>query len=154
MPSTVASMNFEAEAPRQLGALADALPFGLCGRHPIVGKGVAPRAGVDLDHRRADGERRLNLPRLGGDEQRDADAGLPQSANNGRENLMLAGHIEATLGGALFASLGHEAGGVRAGIDRDPNHFLGRGHFEIERLCNLRLEAGNVVVADVPPVFT
>src|SRR4029450_4733576 len=47
-----------------------------------------------------------------------------------------------------------EAGGVRAGIDRDPNHFFGRGHFEIERLCNLRFEAGNVVVADVPPVFT
>src|SRR5207245_45716 len=36
---TVASMNFEPEAPRQLGAMADALPFGLYGRHPVVGKG-------------------------------------------------------------------------------------------------------------------
>jgi hypothetical protein len=66
---------------------------------------------------------------------------------------MLAGHVEATLGGTLFASLGHEASGVWAGIDRDPNHFLGRCHFEIERLCDFRLQAGNVVVANVPAVF-
>ena len=86
-------MNFESEAPGQLGTMANALPLGLHGRRPVIGHRVAPRAGMNFDHRRADGDRRLDLPRLGGDEQRDADAGVPQPGDNRSKHVVLAGHI-------------------------------------------------------------
>ena len=66
---------------------------------------------------------------------------------------MLAGDIQAAFGRALFTSLGNEAGRVRSGLERDRDHLLGRRHFKIERLCDLRLEPRNVLVADVPAVF-
>jgi hypothetical protein len=149
----VAGMNLEAEPPGELGAVTDPLPLGLRGRHPLVGKGVAPRAGMNLDHRRTDGDRRLNLARLGGDEQRNADPGLPQSGDDRGEHLMLAGHVEAAFGCAFFAPLGHETGGVRGGGNSDAHHFLGRRHFEIEGLGEFSLQPRNVVIADVPPIF-
>src|SRR5262249_23664991 len=146
-------MNFEAEAPRELRAVADALPLGLRRRHAIVGQRIAPSAGVNLDHRRADRDRRLGLPRLGGDEQRNADAGPPQSGHDRGERVVLAGDIEAAFGRALFAPLGDETGRVRAGVDGDAHHLLGCRHFEIERLCDVRLEACDIVVADVPAIL-
>ena len=65
---SVTGMNFEPEPSGELGAVTDPLPLGLRGRHPFVGKRVAPRARMNLDHRRADRDRGLNLARLGGDE--------------------------------------------------------------------------------------
>ena len=50
----MAGMNLEPETPRELRAVADALPFGLRRRGPIVGQGIAPGAGMNLDHGRAD----------------------------------------------------------------------------------------------------
>ena len=66
---------------------------------------------------------------------------------------MLAGHVEAAFGRAFFAPLGHETGGVRSGGNSDARHFLGRRHFEIERLGEFSLQPRNVVIADVPPIF-
>src|SRR5262245_4613835 len=147
-------MDLEPEAPSQLGAMANALPFGLRRRHPVLGNGIAPRTGVNLDHRRTDGNRGLNLPWLSGDEQRHADTGAAQSGHDGGDGVLLTGYIEAALGRAFFPTFRHETGGVRAGVDRDPNHLFGRRHFQIERFCDLRLEPGNVIVADMAPVFT
>src|SRR5260370_4068831 len=62
--------------------------------------------------------------------------------------------MEAALGRAFFATFRYETGGVRTGVDCDPNHAFGRRHCQIERLCDLRLEAGNGIIADVTPVFT
>ena len=73
----VAGMDFEAEALGQQRAGADALPFGGGLRGAVLGKRVAPGAGVDFDHRRA--ERRpppRSAPASARDEQRDADAGI------------------------------------------------------------------------------
>src|SRR5262249_14998288 len=56
---------------------------------------------------------------------------------------------EAAFGRALFAPLGDETGRVRAGVDGDADHLLGCRHFEIERLGDVRLQACNIVVADV-----
>ena len=120
---------------------------------PIVRERVAPSAGVDLDHRGADRDRRLDLPRLGGDEQRDADACRPQSGHDRGERVVLAGHIEAAFGRAFFAPLGHETGRVRTSVDGDAHHLLGCRHFEIERLCDVRLEACDIVVADVSAIL-
>ncbi len=149
----MAGMDFEAEPARKLRPVADALPFRLRRRCSLVGKRVAPGAGVELDHRRADRDRCLDLTRLGGDEQRYADAGRPQPGDDRRQRGVLAGDIETAFGRAFFAPLGHQTGGVRRGRERDRDHLLGRRHFQIERFRDLRLEARDVVVADVPAVL-
>src|SRR5262245_20082189 len=150
---TMARVHLEPEPPRELRAVADALPFRLRRRHPLVGQRIAPGAGVDLDDRRPDRDRRLDLPRLGGDEQRHADAGVLEPRDHGDERVVLTGDVEAAFGRALLAPLGHETGGVRFRLHRDGNHFLGRGHLEIERLGDLSLEARHILVADVPAVL-
>ena len=76
-----------------------------------------------------------------------------QLGDRGRELLVLAGDIEAAFGGALLAPLGHEADGVRPGLERDRHHLVGRRHLEIERLGDLGLEPRDVVIADVAAVF-
>ena len=42
---------------------------------------------------------------------------------------------------------------MRLGLERDAEHFLGRRHFEIERLVDLGLEPRDVVVADMAAVL-
>src|SRR3981081_4374343 len=58
-------------------------------------------------------------------------------------------HVEAAFGGALLASLRHQAGGVRAEPQRDRRHLVGRRHLEIERLCETLHQARHVVVPDM-----
>ena len=66
---------------------------------------------------------------------------------------MLAGNIETAFGRALLAALGHETGRMRPGPHREGDHLLGRRHLEIERLGDVRLEARDVLVADVPAIL-
>src|SRR5215475_13884226 len=61
--------------------------------------------------------------------------------------------IEPTFGGELRPPLGHETDGVRLRLERDRDHLVGRCHLEVERLCNLRLQAGHILVADVAAVL-
>ena len=84
---------------------------------------VAPGAGVDLDDRRADRDSGFDLRRLGGDEQRHANAGLGQPSHRRAQRLALPGGIEAAFGRALLPPLGNEAGGMRANLARDLHHF-------------------------------
>ena len=51
------------------------------------------------------------------------------------------------------AALGHEAGSVRPGLDRDRHHLVGRRHLEIQRFLDLGLEPRDVVVADVAAIL-
>ena len=46
-----------------------------------------------------------------------------------------------------------QAGGMRLCRQRDGNHLIRRRHFEIERLVDLVLEPGHVLVADMPPIL-
>ena len=75
----VAGMDFEAEtlaqASRPRGCAA--IRRRLRAVSPSSER-MAPGAGVDFDHRRAERGRRLDLRRLGGDEQRHPDAGRAQ----------------------------------------------------------------------------
>ena len=114
---------------------------------------VAPGAGVDFDHRRAQRRRRLDLLGIGGDEQRHPDAGRAQRRDPRAELGALARGIEAAFGGALGAALGHQAGGMRPRPHRDLDHLRRRRHFEIERLVDLGLEPRDVVVADVAAIL-
>jgi hypothetical protein len=42
---------------------------------------------------------------------------------------------------------------MRLHRDRDRNHLLGRRHFEIQRPVDFRLEARDVIVADMPAIL-
>ena len=66
---------------------------------------------------------------------------------------MLPSRIEATLGGAFRPLFGHQTDRVRHGFERNSKHLVGRRHFEIERFVDLRLQARDVVVADMAPVL-
>ena len=55
--------------------------------------------------------------------------------------------VDAALGGALFAFLRHDAAGMRAVLERDGQHLVGGGHFQIERNAQVALERGDIRVA-------
>jgi len=88
---------------------------------------------MNFDHRRAQLRCHLDLPRLGGDEQRYPYAGIVQPGDERLKRIVLADHVEAALGGELFAALGHEAHRMRFGRQRDPQHVFSGRHLEIQR---------------------
>ena len=108
---------------------------------------------MDLDHRRAQPCRHLDLLRVGGDEQRHPDAGIVEPRDEGRQRIVLADHVQPALGGEFFAPLGHQAHRVGLCRERNPQHVLGRRHLEIQRLRYFGLEAGHVAVADMAAVL-
>src|SRR5690606_39598421 len=103
--------------------------------------------------RRAEAQGGFELTLVRSDEQRDADAGVTQAADDGLEVVVLAGGVEAAFGGALLTLFRDDAGGVRTMAQRDLDHFLGRGHFQVEREVGRLLDALQVFVADVAAVF-
>ena len=108
---------------------------------------------MNLDHRGADRRRGFDLLRLGGDEQRNADAGAAQLPDRRAQRIALAGDIEPAFGRALGPPLGNEAGGVRANLAGDLHHLRRRRHFEIERLVDAGLQPHDVVVDDVAAIL-
>ena len=108
---------------------------------------------MDFDHRRADLGGGLDLLWIGGDEQRHADARRLQLGDDRHEVIVLAHHVEPAFGRHFLPPLRHDAGGVRARLERDVDHLARRRHLEIQRLGELRLQARNIVVADVAAVL-
>ena len=74
-------------------------------------------------------------------------------ADRRAQRLALPRGIEAALGGALGAPLGHDAGGVRAQLAGDLHHLRRRRHFEVERLVDVGFEPGDIVVDDVAAIL-
>jgi hypothetical protein len=105
----MAHVAFEAKPRAERGALAQPLQLGLLGA-PLQ---LAISAGVQFDHRRSQHDGGFELARIGLDEQGDADAGVAQPGDHRLQVIVLAGGVEATLGGPLLALLGHDAGGMR-----------------------------------------
>ena len=149
----VAGMDFEAEAFRQRGAVADQLPFGARLRRVLFGERVAPGAGVQLDHRRAQSPPPPRSARLRADEQRNADAGVfellhrrvraARAGRRRRDRLRWCARCAFPAPGRRHAAC----------LERDGDHLLGRRHLEIKRLGDFRLEPGDVVVADVAAIL-
>ncbi len=67
--------------------------------------------------------------------------------------IRAAGGVEAALGRALLTLFGDDAGGVRAMLQRDGEHFLGRGHFQVQRHGQFRRQPGDIAVGDMPPIL-
>jgi hypothetical protein len=61
--------------------------------------------------------------------------------------------VQPALGRPLLAPFRHNARGVRPVAKRDRQHLTGRRHLQVERQRDLRSEARNILVADVPPVL-
>ena len=97
--------------------------------------------------------RGLDLPCVRRDEQRHADAGRLQLGDDRHEMIVLARHVEPAFGGRFLAPLRHDAGGMRARLQRDVDHLARRRHLEIQRLGDLRLQPRDVVVADVAAIL-
>ena len=145
----VAGMRLDAVLGRQRRRLGDAAELDCL----LVAGQMRVAAGVELDDRRAEANRRLDLGGIGLDEQADADAGSAQSFALRGKMMALAGGVEPALGGPLLALLGDDAGGMRPVLEGDRKHLLGRRHLEIERHRQFGREAGNVLIGDVPPVL-
>src|SRR5258707_14147410 len=136
----MAGMDLEAQFMGKPGASADAIEFGGCPVRMPLGQRLAPRSGVNFDDGGAQGGGGFNLRSLGGDEQRYANAGRTEFLNQRIERVVLAGGIEAALGGALFTPLWDDAGGMRPNPDGNVHHLAGRGHFKIKRPVDARFE--------------
>ena len=149
----VTGMDFQAGPPGHLGAGTDAIPLRRKARNVTVGERVAPGAGVNFDHGRAQTCRGLDLPGIGVDKQRNANAGVAEPRHRGGKHIVLAGGIEAALGGHFGAPLGNQTRRVRLGANRNRHHLVRGRHLEVERLVDLGLEPRHVVVADVAPIL-
>ncbi len=66
---------------------------------------------------------------------------------------MLPRRVEPAFGGAFLALLGDDAGGVRAVLESDCEHFLGRRHFEVQREVDLGHQPVDVGIRNVPPIL-
>ena len=81
---------------------------------------------------------------------------IPAGAELGHERFertKSVDHVKAAFGRPLGSFFRHEAAGVRADAQRDVEHGLGRGHFEIERLRDRGLEPPHIVVVNVAPIL-
>ena len=67
--------------------------------------------------------------------------------------FVLARGVEPALGRALLALLGDDAGGVGLVGERDGEHFLGRGHLEVQRQVDLGHQPVDVAVGDMAAVL-
>ncbi len=149
----VAGMDFEARIPGLGGGARNAVEFRAGGRGVARSERFAPGAGVNLDHRRADRAGGIDLLRLGGDKERDPDAGAGQLADRAAQCLALAGGVETAFGGALGPPLGNDTGGMRAQLAGNADHLRRRRHFKIERLFDARFQPHDIVIDDMAAVL-
>ena len=96
---------------------------------------------------------RFNRAHIGLDEKRHPHAGVLQRIDNTGEPGATAEDIETALGRALLAALRDDAAGIRQMAQGDGEHLVGRGHFEVKRPRQLVLEAGNIVIRDMPAIL-
>ena len=67
--------------------------------------------------------------------------------------IVLAGRIEPAFRRDLFAPLGHKADSMRLRGERDRQHLVRRGHFEIDRDMDRAGHALQVVFIDVAAIL-
>ena len=106
-----------------------------------------------FDDRGANRRGGFDLRRLGGDEQRNADAGPAQLSNRCTQQIALTGSIEPAFGRALGPALGNDANGVWLNLAGDRHHLRRCRHFEIERFFDTGLKPRDVVIDDVAAVL-
>ena len=150
----VAGVAFEAERRGLRRGDAQPAEFVIAALALPVRQRVAPGAGVQLDHRRAQATAAASSASIEGSMNSETRiAGAVELGDKGLEMVVAADHVEAALGGALGALFRHQAAGVRTDAQRDVEHLLGRRHLEIQRLRDRRLQPAHVVVANVAAIL-
>ena len=109
--------------------------------------------GVQLDGHRAEVPRPRHRIYVGVDEEARTNLNGRQLLNGRPQCLGVSRHVQAALGRDLFAPLGHEGDLVGAQAARDPDHFRGARHFEVEDGPDCSLQPPYVVVLDVAAVL-
>ena len=149
----VAGMDFEPGGARQRRARDDALPFGFRLGGMAVDHGVAPGAGMNFDHRRAQFCRHLDLA---GSAAMNSDTRMPASFSRAMKGASAlcwptTSRPPSVVSSSRRSGTRQTACGLVASAD--PQHVRGRRHLEIQRLGNLGLQPRHVVVADVAAVL-
>ncbi len=114
--------------------------------------GVGIGAGVQLDDRRAERRRGLDLRRVGIDEKTDADATLGERLDRRRERLALPDDVEAAFGGDLATILRNEADVRRMLAQRDGHDLRCVAQLEVELRLDERAQPREIGVLQVPAV--
>ena len=136
----------------QAGSMGDGRPDPL-ELFPGSGSGFGVGAGVDLHNRCAGRVGGVELRPVRRDEQRDADAGLPQREAGGAHPLQMTDHVQPALGGALLAPLRHQADVVRAHAQRERDHLVGHRALQIHASRDRVADLQHVGVLDVPAIL-
>jgi len=66
---------------------------------------------------------------------------------------MLPDHVEAAFSCAFLTLFRHQARRMRLYLERNAHHLVGRRHFEVERLVDLRLQPRDVIIANMPSIL-
>jgi hypothetical protein len=119
----------------------------------MLADGFSISTGVQLDDRRSSANCCFQLRRLRIDEQRNANARLRELAANFLQRLLLADDIEATLGRHFGAFFRHQAAIRGPHFQRDADHLVGRGHFQVQPRLQGVLTHPDIAVLNVPTVL-
>src|SRR6185369_8891730 len=94
------------------------------------GFGVSGRAQLDL--LRADLLRYFNLRGIGIDEKTREDVSIANPIYRRLDDARVCFGVESAFSRDLIRPFGNERNGIRSCLQRDVEHLVGRGHFEIE----------------------
>ncbi len=133
-----------------VNGVTDALEF--AGRLFCI-DGLRVSTGMDLDHGRPRPDGRIDLHRIGIDEQRHLHALAVQPATGSRHLVEVPRHIKTTLGGQFFPLLRHQANMRRPYRLGKSQHFLGHCHLEIHACLQHLGDEAHITLLNVPTVF-
>ncbi len=109
---------------------------------------------MQLDCVGTDGDARVDLVRLGIDEQGDFfDARVEKARQQAGQPVAVSDYVESALGRQLFAAFGHERGEVRLRVDTDLDDLFGHAQLKVQFAPNGLFQALNVTIGDVAAVF-
>jgi hypothetical protein len=109
--------------------------------------------GMDFHNRRASGFGSIELMRVSVDEQRNTNAGLPQGEAGCLHTGKLAGHIQTAFGGQFLSPLRNQTDILRQHLERNGEHFVGDGHFQIHLGLQQGAQDMHIGILDVAAVF-
>ena len=124
------------------------LPLGL------VGCGIRIPARVNFYRRCAGFGRRLDLIRVGIDEQGYPHAGIRQPDTAGGDFFKSADHVQTAFGGQLLTPLGNQAAVLRAQAAGKRHDIVRHRHFEIHAGLKKMAQHLDIPILDMPAIFT
>ena len=140
----------EPEAIAVRRRLADPVQFkGLLVPIRCVGVGT----GMQFHHRRPAGGARFQLRRIRVDEERGADPRIVQPPARPGHGIHLAGDVQTAFRGEFFAFFRNQANVFRKHPQRDIQHRIGDGHFQVDPGLHGTLHDLEIAVLNMAAIF-